>query len=414
MKCFACVLLGLLFITALSVSAQGNAPATPLNSFAFGYTAHFAVEGLSTFAIKADLSGSGVLDRSALAFDLSLKGNTVLGTAQKDSVDEELRWVNDTLYLNTGDGWQARDGASAYAADLLSQYSALSVDSAAVSKWDASGIDGLSAIISALTSADPTTFANVQHLADEGDTAHFQTTLDLHALMQTDDFVDAVAAVASAQGNNLVIYKHADLAKIVRTNSALFQNATVVLDQYIGLGDHLPHRLALTLNMPLDPTKIGYPNAPFTVTASFDVTLSDLNQPQTVAVPEEAKLATEFTFPAPPALPDAGAGDMLYVFFSQTGENTPSEQTFEAQAGDTVTITASGLELEYDSELTLLSPDGTTLAENNDHDTPSFALGDYESQIGDFTIPKSGTYTVRVSEYDGAAGSFVLSINLQR
>ncbi len=425
MKRLICALIGIVFLivlpaiaqSSLGLSASDFALLTAANAalptqFAFDYTAKLAVKDLDSFATNVALGGSGVVDRSAPALDMTATGTVGVGTAQFLSLNATLRWVNDRLYLNPGDGWQAHPDAARYAADLISQYAGLQADPTALSHWDGSGIDGLDAIIAALTSGDPAAFLAGQRLDDTDGSAHFQLVVDLHALMQTDSFVNAVTAFATAQGNNLIIYNHADLAQIVRDNSALFENSSLTVDPYVGLDDHLLHRITLDLNLPLDPATLGYPDAPFTVTASLDLTLSDLNQPQTVAAPDDAQTVSSFTMP-PLTVEAFGGGSLQYDYVETVGENATYTRAFDASAGDTVTITVRGLGLEFDPHVQLLSPDGEVLVENEDHETPAFGLGDYDAQIAQFVIPADGTYSIQVTEYDGAAGSFELTIFMQ-
>jgi hypothetical protein len=79
-----------------------------------------------------------------------------------------------------------------------------------------------------------------------------------------------------------------------------------------------------------------------------------------------------------------------------------------------VSITVRGLGLDFDPNVVLLSPDGETLAENDDYETTAFGLSGFDSQIADFPIPENGAYTVEINELDGQAGSFVLTITIQR
>ncbi len=432
MKRIVFALLGIALLLTSPVAAQEDAPAlsaddaallaaadaAPPDSFAFDYTAHLAID-LDTFMLTSDLSGSGAVDRTVPALALSLDGSIALGTTQTIPVSDQFRWVGDTLYLNAGDGWQSRQSAGQIAADFVSQYAFLSADAGALSGWDWTGIDGLSDVLNNLRAADPAAWLTTQRLDDEAvndaQTAHFQTTADLHALMQTGAFADALTTLANAEGTMLMIYDHDQMADIAKANSAMFTGATVTLEQYVGLDDHLLHRVVLTVDMPIDPTQGGYPNAPFTANAVLDITLHDLNQPQDISAPDGAQPVDSFAFPAAPTPAPPGDGKTQYVFFDTIStENEPYTRTFDAQAGDVVTITASGLQLEADTQITLLAPDGSTLAENDDRDTPSFALGDYESQIADFAIPADGTYSVQVNDPYGGTGTYLLTINIQR
>lgn len=431
MKRITCALLGFMLLVASPVAAQGDslglnasdalllaaANATPLDSFAFDYTAHLTVDGLDTFAINVTLSGSGALDRAAPALDVSAQGTIHLGTTQFLSVDGALRWVNDTLYLNPGDGWQARENASVYAADLIYQYAALTADPDALAQWDAAAVDGVGAIVAALQSADPAAFLSAQRLDDESVSdvfaAHFQITADLHALMQTDAFVEAVAAFASAQGNDLIAVDRAELGDIVRANSALFETSTLTVDQYVGLDDSLPHRITFSLNMPLDPAVLGYDDPPLMVTATFDLTLNVINQIQDITAPDDAQAVAAFSMPSP-AQETPGVGGQQYVYFETISEGEPYERSFDGLAGDAVTITARGLGLDFDTYVQLIAPGGEMLVENDDYENAPFGMGYYDSQIRQYALPESGAYTIRVEELSGGAGSFALTITVER
>jgi hypothetical protein len=413
MKQFALGFLMLSLFLALPVGAQGSA--TLPDSFAFDYSLQLSVEGLDTFAISTDLSGSGAVDRGAPAFEVTLQGETTLGTTSPVPVDEALRWVDDTLYLNTGEGWQAREGAVDYTSELIEHYTEIDADPAALGAWNLSGIDtGVSAVFSLLSAADAASYLSVEQLADEGETAHSQTRLDLYALMQTDAFVDAIAALAVSQGSMLIMFERAELADLLRANSEMFAGAMATLDQYVGLSDNVLHHVTLNVDLPIDPTKGGYPNAPFNVALSLDMTLSSQNQPQSITAPDGAQPVEAFTFPAPPLLEAPAEGRTQYIIFSQVDDGQTVGYVFKAEAGDVVTVTVSGLDWTFDSVLKLVSPTGDTLAENDDHEEPSFALGDYQSQIVDFEVSESGDYSAAVHDLDYAAGNFVLSITIQR
>jgi flagellar basal body-associated protein FliL len=68
--------------------------------------------------------------------------------------------------------------------------------------------------------------------------------------------------------------------------------------------------------------------------------------------------------------------------------------TFEGQAGQTVTIRCDPVAGEdTDPRLTLLGPDGETLAQNDD------GGGDYSALIDNFALPTDGVYTIQVDSW---------------
>lgn len=100
-----------------------------------------------------------------------------------------------------------------------------------------------------------------------------------------------------------------------------------------------------------------------------------------------------------------------------TGEIRPSgtfTQTFDAQAGDYVTITVRSLTQDFDPRVALLSPEGVIVADNDDVGTSATDIGVFDSRIQNFIIPESGTYTVEVQGFQASAGSFALTITTVR
>lgn len=421
-------LLGIVLLIAVPVLGQGDpglsaglsaddalllaAGAASLDSFAFDYTAHYA-DDLDTLAFAADFSGSGIVDRAALAFAASIAGQLTLGTAQTIPLDTELRWVGDSLYLTLPDGWQTLENASGALANRIGEYTGLAVDPARLAAWDVLGIDGLDDLLATIGSADPSPFVTVQRVDDEGDTAHFEMSADLHALFDSDTFADGIVAFGQAQGSDLIIHTRDEVADMLRANNQAVNPATLSIDAYVGLDDHLLHRVAVHLDMQIDPSAAGYADAPFTVAAAFDATLRDQNQPQTVAAPDDAAVVTVFAMPLPePQPPGDGTTQILYV--GALDEGAANSYAVDLQAGDTVTVTARRLSLEFDPLITLLAPGGDALAENDDHDAPIFAAADYDAQIVDFAVTESGQYQIDVTDSYGGAGSYLLTISVQR
>ncbi|GAB4570935.1 MAG: hypothetical protein Kow0077_06320 [Anaerolineae bacterium] len=111
-----------------------------------------------------------------------------------------------------------------------------------------------------------------------------------------------------------------------------------------------------------------------------------------------------------------GGGGMLTYGESATGiiDDTTFAQdwTFTGNAGDTVTITMVALDGDLDPNLFLLDSAGNQLAENDDADDP--AVGAFNAQIANFTLPASGTYIIRATrfgeEFGSSTGSYQISL----
>ncbi|MBZ0171000.1 MAG: hypothetical protein K8E66_01335, partial [Phycisphaerales bacterium] len=99
---------------------------------------------------------------------------------------------------------------------------------------------------------------------------------------------------------------------------------------------------------------------------------------------------------------------------SVTGGETYSLD-FDAEAGDWVTISVRGLTRDFDSYVALVNADGTVLLDNDDNGSAFLgALGFYDSQITNYHITTSGTYTIEVTDVGGAGGSFGVTISTLR
>jgi hypothetical protein len=86
-------------------------------------------------------------------------------------------------------------------------------------------------------------------------------------------------------------------------------------------------------------------------------------------------------------------------------------------AGEQVTITVQDQGRALDPIVWLYNEDGELLAWNDDHlnnDPIDLALDAFDAQIRDFVIPSDGTFTIRVSDFLGHSGQFILTIKQDR
>lgn len=108
-------------------------------------------------------------------------------------------------------------------------------------------------------------------------------------------------------------------------------------------------------------------------------------------------------------VPETPAGNDVVV-----EDEVPDGETFsydfDASEGAVVTITVRETDGQLDPKVVLLDSDGAQLAENDDHSSNDANLGPYDSQITEFTVTASGTYTVAVTGFGGVGGSFELTI----
>jgi len=81
--------------------------------------------------------------------------------------------------------------------------------------------------------------------------------------------------------------------------------------------------------------------------------------------------------------------------------------TFDAQADETIRITARDLSHTLDPLVRVLDPDGELLTINDDHNSRDLTLDVLDSRL-DFTAPTDGEYTVQVIDFLGREGRFEL------
>lgn len=88
--------------------------------------------------------------------------------------------------------------------------------------------------------------------------------------------------------------------------------------------------------------------------------------------------------------------------------------TFDAQAGDYVTVTARALSGDLDPQLAVLDPSGRLVADNDDHHSVDSSLGTFDSKIQNILITRPGTYTIEVRGYADTSGSVAVTTTTLR
>jgi hypothetical protein len=91
---------------------------------------------------------------------------------------------------------------------------------------------------------------------------------------------------------------------------------------------------------------------------------------------------------------------------SLTTTEGSKDYVFSGQAGDEIVATESSTDSNFDSYLHLLDSTGSELTSNDDNG------GSLDAMIGPYTLPSTGTYTLRATTIDGStAGAFSLSLD---
>ncbi|MEO8607614.1 MAG: PPC domain-containing protein [Chloroflexota bacterium] len=109
--------------------------------------------------------------------------------------------------------------------------------------------------------------------------------------------------------------------------------------------------------------------------------------------------------PVPPTNVPAGSeiaiGDTVNGTLS--GGSLTASYTFQGEAGQVVTITATSE--DFDSYLRLKDSSGNELATDDD------SAGNLDSRIAFYALPSTDTYTIVVESFDSAGGSYTLSLS---
>ena len=88
--------------------------------------------------------------------------------------------------------------------------------------------------------------------------------------------------------------------------------------------------------------------------------------------------------------------------------------TFEAQAGDYVSVAVRALSGDLDPAVTVYDPDGFVIAFNDDHQTLDSTLGQFDAKTQTLLIDQTGTYTIEVTGYLDTAGMFAITTTIIR
>jgi hypothetical protein len=99
----------------------------------------------------------------------------------------------------------------------------------------------------------------------------------------------------------------------------------------------------------------------------------------------------------------------------QSGELTRNGQfscTLSVNSDSAITINLHDISGTLDPVLRLLDEHLTQAAYNDDHASANFALNTLDSQISDFALSGGARYTVQVTDFSGAAGTFELAFEI--
>ncbi len=147
------------------------------------------------------------------------------------------------------------------------------------------------------------------------------------------------------------------------------------------------------------------PRLTFPVSGDYTLVVNSFNGAQAGTV------ALSISPAAPLAVPvESDAADIVRLNITLP-PGAVYEYSFSAAQGERLTITARDTSGTLDPRLTLLAPDSSTLAQNDDHNSFATALNTLDARIDALTLPADGSYTVRVTDFLGRAGSVELLLD---
>ncbi len=112
--------------------------------------------------------------------------------------------------------------------------------------------------------------------------------------------------------------------------------------------------------------------------------------------------------------PITGNGPVSDSIVTTVQDNVPDNDedctTVSLIAGETITAVAHALDEALDTTLTLLGPDGSQLAYNDDHSLKDTSLFRFNSAVENVAVPADGDYQFCVSGFGGSSGPYELTI----
>jgi hypothetical protein len=268
---------------------SANAATSEVQTLTFGLTANVTVAGMGDSNVTLDVSGSGLLDSNPAApqFQLDLTGSAAQGT-ETTPLSLGVRSVDGMVYFNSNDeGWK---GGTAQSMLGELQGLGLPVDPTALGSGDLSSLGNnpmMSDVTSALAGLQPSDFLTLTS-ADEAGLKNLTINVDVPKLLSSPAVAPLFGTVMSMGGGSGsgAAMSAAQLQQMQTMFAGAFSTATISLSELVDPATNMVNRVALNVNIPLD-AMIG-PGA--LVSASFELNLSNFDQPVSVVAPEGAEI----------------------------------------------------------------------------------------------------------------------------
>ncbi len=240
-------------------------------NFAYDFTTQLGLDISNVDNMGWDFSGSGLVGSSS--FSTAING-TLTSSGEDSPIAVQVRAVDGSLYLSP-DGVEWWGGTEAEITEMLTSFGSmmggsLPVNPMDIASGDMSGLmsqPGVMEAIMGLSSIDPATFTTITRLADVNGNAHFQTTLDISALISSPALAPLIGTAAMGSGAQMTAEQSAQLSAAM---AGMFSGSTITVDQYIDPATGEIQQITLTIAFAMNA---GPDTA--AIDLSFDILLSD-------------------------------------------------------------------------------------------------------------------------------------------
>ncbi len=412
--------------------SQANADSAAETRFGFDFSASLEGE-INGEPGSLSVNASGGLDTAAPAAQMTFDFSSTGGNAEPMSSSGELIVLDGNFYVNVTDpatgepsGWMGDSLESlGSAAGSATVFGVPGGD--ALLEDDATGALAQS-LMTALAEIDPSTFIAFTRSDDASGNAVFTIDVSLSDFAASGGGAALFNAVLGAAGQMQpgAIPPEMNADAIMPMVQPIFDGITISLVQTIDPNAMRVQRSELTfgIDLPAQTPPLMMPEA-VVLTFVAAVDLTSYGEALVIEVPEDVTMGVlgaamnvppvvqPTVMPLPtveaPVVTEAQpieAGESLTVSFN----SAPISLTFDAAAGDIVTISASSVDGSLDTTLQLLDPSGVMIQFNDDHNSDE-DLNRFDSLLRDIEIPTAGTYTIVVNTF-GGSGSGDIAVTL--
>ncbi len=408
--------------------SQANAESAAETRFGFDFALTFdgEMDG-QPGSLAANASGALDTEAGAMQLTFDVTSDALLGSVQ--DLSGELIILDGNFYVNVTDPTTGEP--TGWLGDSLENLSGTASAGAGLPGGldPTTSPDALQPMLDALMGAgaavDPGAFISMSSAADGGNTV-FTLNLSLSDFLASGGgaaLLESILSGASqiqpgavppgfdantilpliqplADGITITLVQSVDPAamRVVRTEFMLGVDLPAQAPPLM-----LPQAVVLNLAVAIDLTSYG---EALVIEVPEDVTMGVLSasvqpdiQPTIMPLPTTEAPVAEETFAI-------AAGEEITVDFNAA----PINFTYEAAAGDVITVTAASVDESLDTTLQILDPSGLMIQYNDDHNS-DLELYRFASALIEIELPEAGTYTIVLNTF-GGNGSGEITVSL--